>query len=187
MNPYLNEELFDAITLAGVKSPGKVTLSGHKRAEKWDVKEGDGQDGASTTRKGKELAKFTATFELLYDPTQNIDEFESWDSFLKVLRRPVASKDPVALDIYHPDLAELDIKSVVVVSIGGKNHSGKGSATVAVEFLEYSPPKPKKAKGAKGGKTSNGGKTGGGANAQVDPNEAAKRELANLLNEAKKP
>jgi hypothetical protein len=186
MNPFLEEEAFEKIVLAGVKSPGKCTIKGAKRSEKWDVKDGDGQDGASTTRKGKVPAKFSIDFELFYDPMQEIDEFVEWDGFLKVLRRPGASKDPVALEIYHPDLAELDIKAVVVTDIGGKVHSGKGSAVVTVDFLEYSPPKPKPAKGAKGGKTSNGGKTSGDA-AKQDPNAAAKRELASLLNEAKKP
>ena len=186
MNPFFNEELFDKIVLAGVKSPGKCDISGAKRSEKWDVKEGDGQDGASTTRKGKEPSKFSVSFELYYDPFQGVDEYAEWTEFLKVLRRPVAGKDAVALEIYHPDLAELDIKSVVVTSIGGKKHSGKGSATVTVEFLEYSPPKPKPAKGAKGGKSSKGGKTSGDA-AKSDPNAAAKEQLANLLAEAKKP
>lgn len=187
MNPFDNEELFDRITLAGVNSPGKATISGAKRSEKWDVKEGDGQDGASTTRKGKEPAKFSISFELYYDPTQGIDEFAEWTEFLKVLRRPVAGKEAVALEIFHPDLAELDIKAVVVTSIGSKVHSGKGSATVAVEFLEYSPPKPKPAKGAKGGKNSKGGKTSGADAKASDPNAAAKEQLANLLTEAKKP
>jgi hypothetical protein len=180
MNPFLNPEAYDTITIAGVRSPGKVTLSGHKRSEKWDVKDGDGQDGASTTRKGKTPSKFTATFELIYDPTIGQDDFESWDGFLKILRKPIANGSPIALDIYHPDLAELDIKAVVVEGIGGKSYEGNGKGKVTVDFLEYSPPKPKKAKSTAGSK----GGSSGGQTAANDPNAGAKQELANLLNQA---
>jgi len=41
-NPIDDEELFASIELGGVKSPGKVTLSGHDRKATWDVKKGPG-------------------------------------------------------------------------------------------------------------------------------------------------
>jgi hypothetical protein len=64
-NPVDNSELFDAIVLAGKRSPGFVKLSGHARAHKWDVKEADGAGGAHTTYKGENVAQFTATFTLV--------------------------------------------------------------------------------------------------------------------------
>ena len=179
MNPHEYSELYDSILLAGVLSPGVVKLSGHKRSEKWDVKDGDGQDGASTTRKGRVPTAFTATFALVVDPAAGVDEFVEWDGFLEVLRTPVSGKDPKALDIYHPDLAELEITSVVVQDIGGKVHDGKGGATVTVTFLPYSPPKKKPAANPSGSKGSKGGKE--------DPNDplvVARKELEGLLNES---
>ena len=178
MNPHEYSELYDSILLAGVLSPGVVKLSGHKRSEKWDVKDGDGQDGASTTRKGKVPVAFTATFSLVVDPASGVDEFVEWEGFLEVLRTPVSGKNPKALDIYHPDLAELEITSVVVQDIGGKVHDGKGGATVTVTFLPYSPPKKKAAANPSGSKGSKGGKE--------DPNDplvAALKELEGLLKE----
>ncbi len=192
-NPFEHEELFDHVVLAGVRSPGKVTLSGHKRAEKWDVKEGDGTGGATTTRKGEKVAQFTATFSLWWNPADGVDHFTEWASFLTVLRSSTAGKDPVALDIAHPDLAELGITSVVVEEIGGKQHDGKGGATVAVQFLEYRPAKPKS--GTPSGSAANAagagaaGGAGGGAaqGGTVDPNAEAKAELDALVAEAKSP
>lgn len=187
MNPLDDADVLSKLVLAGVKSPGVVTLSGHERKEKWEVKDGGGQDGASTTRKGKDVAKFTATFELIKDVGRGIDHFAEWEAFLKVLRTPIDGKTTTALDIYHPDLAELDISSVVVESIGGKQHDGKGGAKVVVGFLEYSPPKPKPPSKPKGSKSNGGSGKGPGSDPQNDPNAAAKAELDALLNQAKEP
>lgn len=182
LNPIDHETLYDAIVLGGVRSPGFVTLSGHARSEKWDIKDGDGQDGASTTRKGKKVAQFSASFRLVKDPVLGVDEYAEWDSFLPTLKSTTASKAPVALDIYHPDLAELGIGSVVIEEIGGKVHDGKGGATVSVKFLEYSPPKPKSGspKGSKGNSEPFGPP-------KPDPNADAKAELDAVLAEASGP
>ena len=63
-NPWDNEDLYEGIVLAGVKSPGKVTLSGHDRKINWDVKSGPSLAGASTTIKDIPPIEFTATFFL---------------------------------------------------------------------------------------------------------------------------
>ena len=180
-NPIDHEELYDAIILGGVRSPGLVTLSGHDRNEKWDVKEGNGQGGASTTYKGEQIAQFTASFYLVLDPTQGVDDFAAWEEFAQVIRSTVAGKKPLALDIYHPDLLANDILSVCKASIGGMVHDGKGGATVAVKFIEYRPPKPKAGspKGSSG--KAGAGTTGGGP---PDPNAAAKAELDKLTKQA---
>jgi hypothetical protein len=186
-NPYDHEELFTKIRLGGVMSPGEVALSGHSRGEKWDIKEGDGSGGATTTSKGEKVAQFTATFSLWYNPADGVDHFTEWDAFLKVLRKPTAGKEKTALDIYHPDLAELEISSVVVEDIGGKQHDGKGGATVAVKFLEFRPPTPKGGTPAGSSNAGTAGGAAGGAGGEVDPNADAKAELDALVDEAKKP
>lgn len=178
-------ELYDKIKLLGVPSPGVVKLSGHARSVGWDKKAGGAQDGESTTRKGKEACEFTATFYLVFDPVTGLDEFIMWnEGFVPVLRLSYESTAPVALDIYHPDLATLDIKSVVVKKLGGLQYDGKGGATVDVVFLEYFPPKKKPAKKPAGSKSKNpiGAQAG-----KPDPNAASKAELAALLAQAKAP
>ena len=168
-NPVDDEDLYEAIVLGGVKSPGRVTLSGHDREIDWDVKQGPGLSGATTTFKVEKPCEFTATFYLVLDPAEGINDYDDWPQFLDVINSTVAGKTPKALDIYHPDLASNGIKSVVKKSVGGVIHDGKGGATIAVKFLEYKPPKPKGGS-PKGSKTTK----------KTDPDQAALDELAKL-------
>ena len=168
-SPIDNPELYDRLTLAGVKSPGIVTLAGHDRKINWDVKEGNAQSGGTTTLKGIPPIAFTATFSLVIDPSQGLDENAEWDEFQKVIDATVAGPTPKAVDIYHPDLARNGIKSVCKATVGGMKHDGKGGQSVVVTFQEYKPPKKK------GGSPSGSAakKPGTGA----DPNAAALAEL----------
>jgi hypothetical protein len=173
-------ELYNVIELGGVKSPGIVTLSGHDRNEKWDVKGADGVGGASTTYKGEEIAQFQASFYLVYDPVLALNEFAAWESFAALIRSSLPpSGKPKALAIYHPDLAANDIKSVCKASIGGMSHDGKGGATVVVKLLEFRPPKKKKSSGSPvPAKT---------APTKPDPNADLKAEIDALLKQAQAP
>ncbi len=179
-NPIDHGELYDSVQLAGRRSPGLVTLSGHDRNQKWDVKAADGAGGASTTYKGEEIAQFTASFYLVLDPVLGLDEFEEWATFAAIIRSSLPPKGkPKALDIYHPDLAANDIKSVCQASISGMVHDGKGGATVTVKFLEYRPAKKK------GGTPS--GSTTKATTKPPDPNADLKAQVASLLDEAHRP
>lgn len=178
MNPINSPDAYNVIELAGRKSPGIVTLSGHDRNEKWDIKDADGSAGASTTYKGEQVAQFSASFYLVFDPTQNLDEFASWETFAALIRSSLpAGGKPKALSIFHPDLAANDIKSVCKASIGGMAHDGKGGATVVVKFLEFRPPKKKSG-------TPTSSKT---TTAKPDPNADLKAQIDSLLAEAKRP
>lgn len=172
-NPFDDEDLYGSIILAGVASPGRVTLSGHDRVVKWDVKSGPQLAGATTTLKEIPPIEFSASFYLVRDVAQGVNDFEAWDAFGDLIETTVSGKTPKALDIYHPDLADNGIKSVVKSSIGGMVHDGKGGATVVVKFQEYSPPKPKSSAALNGSSTK----------PKDDPNAAAKAELASALAE----
>lgn len=179
-NPVVSPDDYDAIVLAGVRSPGVVTLSGHKRGQGWDIQEAKGQDGGSTKHNGKKIGQFTATFALAYDPTAGIDDQDEWPAFQAVIESTVSGTTPLALDIYHPDLAANDIHAVVKAEVGGMAHDKKGGATISVNFIEYRPAKKKASTGANGSKS----KT-----AQEDPNDPlvqARKELEGLIAEGKK-
>lgn len=173
-NPIDDPELYECVVLAGVRSPGKVTLSGHDREIDWDVKAASGQTGATTTLKGSKPCEFTATFYLVQDLSQGIDDFAAMNDFLDLVDSTVAGKTPKALDIYHPDLVDNGITSVVKKSTGGAVHDGKGGITYVVKFLEYKPPKPK------------GGSPNGSKTAAIDPDQAALDELNKLTNQYQK-
>ena len=167
VNPLDNEELYNSVYLGGVKSPGVVTLSGHDRNVEWDVKNGTGQTGASTTVKSIPPITFTATFYLVRDDAQGIDQFADWPAFLQVIESTVNGSKVQAVDIYHPDLASQNppITSVAKASVGGVVHDGKGGQTIVVKFQEYRPPKPA------------GGTSTGSKSKKADPEAAAEAEI----------
>jgi hypothetical protein len=136
-----NESLYQSVVLKGVSSPGQVTISGHDRITKWDVKSGPSMNGASVQLSSVPPIEFTCSFFLLRDESQGIDDFATWPDFAKLIKSSLTGGKPQALDIYHPDLAANDIKSVVNASVGGMVYDGKGGATIAVKFQEYRPPK----------------------------------------------
>lgn len=180
--PFKNPELYRAIVLGGVRSPGVVVLSGHDREEDWEIKAAKGQTGASTTRNGQKVAQFTATVHVVdHDPL--VDQFAELEKFRATVRSTTAGKTPVALPVEHPDLAAQGITQAVNAGIGGLVHDGKGGASQTFKFLEYKP-----AKKVTGGKPKAKSSTATGHTpAKTDPNQAAKDELAALLKEAQAP
>ena len=150
VSPFWTPELFDSYTLGGVRAPGVVTFTGHNRTEDWDTKTASGNAGAVSTHKGHGPIEFTATHHLVIDPIAGVDQEAQWDEFAKLIEATVSGKTPVAVDIFHPDLARVGIKSVVKKSIGGFVRDGLGGTEVVVQFLEYRPPQPKTVAGAKG-------------------------------------
>lgn len=176
-NPIDNEELFNSITLGGVTSPGKVTLSGHDRKAVWDVKKGPGQTGASTTLKEIPPIEFTATFYLVRDDAQGVDQIADWPAFVRIIDATISGPKPKAVDIYHPDLASQTppITSVCKASVAGVLHDGKGGQTVAVKFQEYRQPK------AAGGSPS--GSKAKAKEKKADPDAASLAEIERLTKE----
>lgn len=174
-NPVIHPDLYSAILLGNMFSPGTVTLSGHERAQRWEKQTPDGATGFFTVHKGDAARGFTAEFFLA-----DLAQVEAWDEFQKVCESTVSGPKPRPLAAYHPDLVRNRIGDVVLESIGGFIHDGKGGARVTVKFLEYRPPKPKPASRP----APSNGKAPANRN---DPNAQAKAELAALLEQAKAP
>lgn len=176
----------DYIVLGIAESPGVVTLSGHDRVKAWDIQAAKGQTGASSKLNGDPIGKFKASFYLA-----DAEDLERWERYQFLIEAMTNGPAPQALPIYHPDLARNHFTEVTNGGVGGLIHDGKGGATVVVDFLEYKPPKPKpsaKAKAKPGGKVaSGGGEFGPPPPPKPDPNADAKRELAELLTQARTP
>lgn len=182
--PLPQEELVSKITLGVVVSPGKVTLSGHDRNKEWDVQKAKGQTGASSTLNGDPLGEFQALFELTDE-----QDFDAWEDFQRLIESTTNGAKPIALPIYHPDLARNRYTEVVNRGIGGMVHDGLGGAKVIVKFGEHRPPKPKPAAKATAKPAATLATTDEGRRSPPpeDPNAAAKAELAALRQEAQKP
>jgi hypothetical protein len=181
MSPARDGEVFDSIEFDSVTSPGVCRLTGHEREIKLDVKDSDGQHGATTTFKGTKCGSFTATFTLGWDPAAGVDDFTAWDDFAQRLWStvpPASGKTPVAKDIWHPDLERNGYNSVILQKMGGMQHDGKGGATIAVELAEYFPPRA----------ATTGSSAGSKKNAENpnDPLVVARKELEGLLAEGNK-
>jgi hypothetical protein len=181
--------------LGGAVSPGVVKLSGHDREQNWTVAEAKGQSGATTTYQGEKVAKFKATFSLIFDPVTGQDDFEAWDAFQKVIESMTAGTNPFALPIYHPDLARQRITEVSNGKVGGMVYDDKGGGTVEVEFLEFKPPKKKGGKATAKSKVQKSVENAGQAlNDQLldalksgDPLTQGNNQLDELLKEAQSP
>lgn len=181
MRPHDNSEMYDVIVLGTMRSPGVVRLSGHDRNEKWDIKEAKGTTSATTTLNGDPIGQFEATFYLADDGYDGgPSDFDRWEDFQRLVESTTNGPKPIALPIFHPDLARNRITDVVNGGVGGMVHDGKGGATVKVKFLEYRPPKPKPPKKPGSG-------TGTRIQEKPDPNAEAKRQLAALFEQAKQP
>jgi hypothetical protein len=182
--PYTCPDIFKSIILGTTFSPGVVTITNHDRIKAWDVQAAKGSTGASSKRNGDPVGRFTATFYLAGDENDEDgkNDFVRWEAFQRLLESIVDGPTSSTLPIYHPDLAQNHYTEVSVAKIGGITRDALGGATVVVEFIEYRPAKKKavaKAQSKAAGSTT--------AASKPDPNAQRKREVAALLDEAKKP
>jgi hypothetical protein len=172
-SPFTHPQLYRTITIGGVESPGVVVLSGHDRTQEWEIRKSKGTTGSRLINHGRNITQFTATFQLA-----DQDDFDAWESFAKMLAATIAgSGTPKALSCLHPDLVAQGIIEIVVQSVGGLVHDGKGMSTAAIKLIEHTPTKkhtPAQPAARKG-------------TTVLDPNAAAKAELTKLLDQAKAP
>ncbi len=171
-NPVDMPELWDTFLLAGRRSPGLCkfpTLP--KRDEGWDVQVPKGTTGGNTIHNNQPPVKFSVELRLWKD--DKVDHFARWEDWKDILQTPVKANDPKALDIWHPQLEGLKIRSVVVASRAEYVPDGYGGARVTWDFLEYRPPATKKAQAPAGSKSSSTTK-------KNDPNADLKKEIEEL-------
>jgi hypothetical protein len=140
-DPFGAPQAWDAIVVAGQKSPGLCKFEELHRPFGWDVKKGKGADGATLTHTGRQLAKWKTRHQL-WTPAH----FIAWGSWSQLLKyEPVKGIPVQALDVFHPALVAVDVAVAIVVNLGAPLHKGKGLYEAVVEWLEYRPPPPAKA------------------------------------------
>lgn len=174
MNPVLHPEAWD-VTIAGVTWSGEAKVAGLKLAVGWDIKEAEGQKGASLTRKTpRKLSQFSIRFGMVYDPTQDIDQFSEWyDTWLPLLKSCFVGAEPVALRLEHAEAQALEVDSIVVASISqvdGDIYAGEGYADV--ELIQYAPAKSASTSGPNGSKGGTGASSGA-----TDPNDPIQQRI----------
>lgn len=124
--------------IAGVPTPGFIPANGMKGFERetgWDKKKGKGTAGATMTLTTVPPAEGTITLHLIEDT-----DFVDWDNFLEFLLYDPTRKRSDAYDIFHPALAPLRIKSVVIEKIAPLIHEGKGLYSTSLKLSEWTRP-----------------------------------------------
>src|SRR6188768_1877078 len=145
MRPTDDEIEYSTLVVGTMRSPGVVTLDGHERVKNWQTVDAKGTTGASSTLNGNPIGKFSASFYLVDDGTEERSQFDAWQSFERLIKSTTDGAKPFALPIYHPDLARNLFTEVCNAGVGPMKYDGKGGATIVVKFIEFKPPKPKPA------------------------------------------
>lgn len=137
MDPIRNSTEYDSIVLEGQRSPGICEVSTASKPRKWDIRDGNGQSGATLAFKGVGLAKFKVRIRLTTP-----EDFDAWDAWKPLVLQDPEGKDPKGKDIYHPDLDELGITSAVVEEPSQREQSDTGEHSYTIAFIQYRQPKP---------------------------------------------
>jgi hypothetical protein len=127
----------DKLTLGGLTSPGKCTIKGLKTPRKIDERDGYGTSGATTVFNGVKCARFSVLFEVV-----DVTDVIAGRPFFALVKRPPVGIAPLAMQIYHPILAEENIGAVLVVDGGGWDQDDSGLWFRTVEFIEWRKPLP---------------------------------------------
>jgi len=124
----------DYIVLAGRRSPGLASIDGGELARRLHERRAFGVAGATVIDQGAQLAHFTVTLRLLTP-----DELSAWDEWKTLLVRP-AQRSTQGMDIEHPILADLEIRSVLLESRSQLTQDDTGGWSVAIKFCEFRAP-----------------------------------------------
>jgi hypothetical protein len=131
----------NTITLASQTMPGRWLLTDATKVFGWQIQKGFGLSGAFAFPTGDELIvpKFTVWI------------WKSSDYLIFREMRKLLLKKPVfaiggtltssALGIYHPELKDLGVESVVVKSVSPMVNDEQGTWIGTVEFLQWRKPK----------------------------------------------
>lgn len=122
----------DFIVLGGARSPGIAEVIGAEAAREYAVRQPPFTTGARIVYKRRKLAEFSVKIRL-YTP----EDFAAWNEWRPLIDKlPAQRRQATALDIAHPQLEDLDIKAVVIVSVSQLEQTDHGEWTCTIKFLE---------------------------------------------------
>lgn len=126
----------DYILLAGKKSPGLATVTLADSPRRWDERNGYGLSGATVVYRGAGLSHFSVTLRLF-----TVQDWADWRAWKSLTDKPPLGKRPRSLDIWHPLLEDLEIKSAVVENVLQPDQTGDGEWTIEIKFIQFRQPK----------------------------------------------
>lgn len=144
----------DFIVLSGQRSPGIATIEGAGSKRNWDKRKGYALSGAICVFKGLDLSEFKVRLKLV-----SVQDWNDWDAWKTIVQRPppvsfdrgvvptqaeataaVRRARPHAMDIEHPMLESLEIRSVVVTNVSQAEQVEDGVWVITIDFLEFRQP-----------------------------------------------
>lgn len=125
----------DYIKLAGQNSPGYADVFGAYDERDFAVRQPPFSTGAVILFKRRKLAEFSVRIRLY--TLEEHAAFTAWRPIIDT--KPDNRTKAKALDIWHPLLAQLDIKSVVVKSVSQLDQTADGEWSISIAFLESRP------------------------------------------------
>jgi hypothetical protein len=149
--PLSAPQVWDVMTVGGVPLPGLAKVKA-KRKYKTDVKNAAGADGATLTGLGHEPTEASITLRIWTEA-----HWEQLKTVAPLLMPPPKKGLPSPVDVSHPTLAFLKVRSLYFTEIGAPEESSRGVWEVELVATEYLP--------IKGG--ANVTKTPLGANAKI--------------------
>lgn len=137
MNPIRNPEAYDVVMIAGQPTPGLAQIVGAGSPRTWDKRKGMGLSGAWLFYMGDDLAEFSIVLQIWTE-----EQWAAWEKFQPLLQKPPIGTRPKALEVYHPYLAPLGIKAIVVRDVMAPEQKDDGLWEIEIKVTQFRAPKP---------------------------------------------
>jgi hypothetical protein len=125
----------DYVLFAGRRTPGIAEVSGGSSPRKWEERKGYALSGARVVFRGLGLAKPVVSIRLYTRA-----DWDEWESFKIIVQRPPSMTRPRAIDVWHPLLEEIDVRSVVVEDVSQPEQRADGEWVVTIKLIEHRAP-----------------------------------------------
>lgn len=129
-------EPVDFIVLAGKRSPGLAEVAGAGSPRLWDKRKGFGYSGAILVFRGVDLSSFSVKLRLFDE-----QDWADWYAWKPVVDTPPLGTRARSLDIQHPILDGLNIKSVVIDDVSQPTQTDDGVFEIEIKMTEFRAPK----------------------------------------------
>jgi hypothetical protein len=126
----------DFVIVRGLPTPGVGTIQRAKRTIKVDEIGGYGVSGSVLVVHGRRLVPFDIVIKLTTP-----EDWAEWDNFKSVVLTMPSGINAKALDVWHPWLVMLEVKSAIVTDVSQPEDDGTGVFTITISMIEFRRPK----------------------------------------------